>query len=110
MRPSSKGTVYSRVSTLVEDLVAEGWSAGQLVTQLYEAIVIEDESVADWQKARIVLAFSETDKRQYFADVAGVISGKRRRSGGACDGNGNEAGEVPGEGWYRVVELLDGGF
>ncbi|OQO00427.1 Replication factor C subunit 2 [Cryoendolithus antarcticus] len=63
MRPSSKGTVYSRVSTIVEDLVAEGWSAGQLVTQLYEEIVIQDESVADWQKARIVLAFSETDKR-----------------------------------------------
>jgi replication factor C subunit 2/4 len=63
MQPSSKGTVYSRVSKVVEDLVAEGWSATTLTTQLYDQIIIADESIGDWQKSRIVLCFSETDKR-----------------------------------------------
>lgn len=63
MQPSSKGTVYGRVSKAVEDLVAEGWSASTLTTQLYDQIVIRDESIGDWQKSRIVLCFSETDKR-----------------------------------------------
>jgi replication factor C subunit 2/4 len=63
MQPSSKGTVYSRVSKAVEDLVAEGWSATTLTTQLYDQIIIADESIGDWQKSLIVLCFSETDKR-----------------------------------------------
>ena len=63
MQPSKVGTAYTRVSKTVEDLVAEGWSATQLVTQLYEKIVLEDETVGDRQKCRIVLFFSETDKR-----------------------------------------------
>jgi replication factor C subunit 2/4 len=63
MEPSKQGTVYSRVSKAVEDLVAEGWSATQVVTQLYDRIVLGDETVGDWQKSRIVLYFSETDKR-----------------------------------------------
>lgn len=63
MQPSSKGTAYSRVSKAVEDLVAEGWSASTLTTQLYDQIVVRDESIGDWQKSRIVLCFSETDKR-----------------------------------------------
>jgi replication factor C subunit 2/4 len=63
MQPSSKGTVYSRVSRSVEDLVADGWSATTLMTQLYDQIIIVDESIGNWQKSRIVLCFSETDKR-----------------------------------------------
>ncbi|KAK3675833.1 Subunit of heteropentameric Replication factor C (RF-C) [Recurvomyces mirabilis] len=63
MQPSSKGTVYGRVSKAVEDLVAEGWSATQIVTQMYEEIVIKDDTTGDWQKARIVLCFSDVDKR-----------------------------------------------
>ena len=63
IQPSKAGTVYSRVSKTVEDLVAEGWSATQIVTQLYEKVVIQDESVGDAQKAKIVMVFSETDKR-----------------------------------------------
>lgn len=63
MQPSSKGTVYSRVSKAVEDMVAEGWSASQIVTQLYDILVLSDETTGDWQKSRIVLCFSETDKR-----------------------------------------------
>jgi replication factor C subunit 2/4 len=63
MEPGKAGTVYTRVSKAVEDLVAEGWSATQLVTQLYDRIVIGDETVGDRQKSKIVLCFSETDKR-----------------------------------------------
>lgn len=63
MQPSSKGTVYSRVAKAVEDMVAEGWSASTIVTQLYEMVVIGDEATSDWQKSRIVCVFSETDKR-----------------------------------------------
>lgn len=63
MQPSKVGTAYTRVSVAVEELVAEGWSATQLVTQLYDKIVIEDETVGDRQKSKIVLFFSETDKR-----------------------------------------------
>ena len=63
MKPQSKGTPYSRVSQAVEDLVAEGWSATQVVTQLYDKIVIDDETVGDKQKGSIVTVFSEVDKR-----------------------------------------------
>ena len=63
IQPSKAGTVYSRVSKVVEDLVAEGWSATQIVTQLYDKVVIQDQSVGDAAKARIVMVFSETDKR-----------------------------------------------
>lgn len=63
MQPQSKGTMYSRVSKAVEDLIAEGWSATQVVSQLYDKIVIDDESVGDKQKGQIVTVFSEVDKR-----------------------------------------------
>jgi replication factor C subunit 2/4 len=60
---NSKGTVYTRVSDTVRDLVAEGWSASQIVTQLYDEIVVQDEGVEDGKKARIVGVFSDVDKR-----------------------------------------------
>jgi len=63
MQPSSKGTPYSRVAKAVEDLVAEGWSATQIVMQLYDKVILSDEATGDWQKGRIVLCFSEVDKR-----------------------------------------------
>ncbi|KAK5131408.1 Subunit of heteropentameric Replication factor C (RF-C) [Meristemomyces frigidus] len=63
MQPSSRGTPYSRVSKAVEDLVAEGWSATQIVTQLYEEVVVAEEATSDWMKVRIVGCFSEVDKR-----------------------------------------------
>ncbi|KAK7745310.1 Subunit of heteropentameric Replication factor C (RF-C) [Cytospora paraplurivora] len=62
IRPRSTGETYSSVSKVVEDMVADGWSAGQVVTQLYQAIVY-DETVPDVQKNQIVMVFSEVDKR-----------------------------------------------
>lgn len=62
IRPRSSGNAYSIISKVVEDMVADGWSAGQVVNQLYQAIVY-DETVPDVQKNQIVMVFSEIDKR-----------------------------------------------
>lgn len=62
MQPRAKGKVYTDVAQAVEDMVADGWSATQLVAQLYE-MVLFDEKVEDLKKNKITLVFSETDKR-----------------------------------------------
>lgn len=62
MQPRSAGETYGAVAKVVEDMVADGWSAGQVVTQLYQAIVY-DEAIPDVQKNKIVMVFSEVDKR-----------------------------------------------
>ncbi|KAJ4416366.1 Subunit of heteropentameric Replication factor C (RF-C) [Gnomoniopsis sp. IMI 355080] len=62
IRPRSSGDTYSSISKVVEDMVADGWSAGQVVGQLYQTIVY-DETIPDVQKNQIVLVFSEADKR-----------------------------------------------
>lgn len=56
------GSTYASVASCVTDLVADGWSATQLVTQLYQSVVF-DETVADAAKNRILGVFSEADKR-----------------------------------------------
>ncbi|KAF0332367.1 Replication factor C subunit 2 [Colletotrichum sp. SAR11_59] len=62
IRPQRAGDTYQNVAKVVEDMVADGWSAGQVVSQLYQAIVF-DETILDVQKNKIVLIFSEVDKR-----------------------------------------------
>ncbi|KAK7541011.1 P-loop containing nucleoside triphosphate hydrolase protein [Phyllosticta citribraziliensis] len=62
MQPKSKGKVYTEVAKAVEDMVADGWSASQVVNQLYE-MVLYDERIEDLKKNKITLVFSETDKR-----------------------------------------------
>lgn len=62
MQGSAKGGLYEKVADVVDELVAEGWSATQVVGQLYERVVM-NEGVADRHKNRIVMVFSETDKR-----------------------------------------------
>lgn len=62
IRPRASGETYSSVSKVVEDMVADGWSAGQVVTQLYQTVVY-DETIPDVQKNQIVMVFSEVDKR-----------------------------------------------
>lgn len=62
IRPRSSGETYSSVAQVVEDAVADGWSAGQVVSQLYQTIVYT-ESIPDSQKNQIVMVFSEADKR-----------------------------------------------
>ncbi|KAJ4345726.1 nuclear protein localization protein 4 [Didymosphaeria variabile] len=53
---------YTKIAKVVEDMIAEGWSAAQTVGQLYEK-VLYDERVGDLQKMRITGLFSEVDKR-----------------------------------------------
>ncbi|KAI1263089.1 replication factor C subunit 2 [Xylariaceae sp. FL1019] len=62
IRPKAAGATYTAVAKVVEDMVADGWSAGQVVTQLYQA-VINDELIPDLAKNKITLVFSEIDKR-----------------------------------------------
>ncbi|KAJ0165275.1 Replication factor C subunit 2 [Colletotrichum tanaceti] len=62
IRPQGASDTYQNVAKVVENMVADGWSAGQVVTQLYQSIVY-DETVPDVQKNKIVLIFSEVDKR-----------------------------------------------
>ncbi|KAJ6779384.1 hypothetical protein PWT90_03939 [Aphanocladium album] len=62
LRPRASGGSYTAVSKVVEDMVADGWSAGQIVSQLYQVITF-DETIPDVQKNKIVMVFSEIDKR-----------------------------------------------
>lgn len=82
MQLRSAGLVYEAVAKVVQDMVADGWSATQVVTQvssvvseylnirkqiltlykLYQSIIY-NESIPDKQKNKIVMVFSETDKR-----------------------------------------------
>ncbi|KAG9238359.1 P-loop containing nucleoside triphosphate hydrolase protein [Amylocarpus encephaloides] len=62
MQPRAKGIVYKDVSKTVTDMVADGWSATQVVTQLYQTILYND-LIPDIQKNKITLVFSEVDKR-----------------------------------------------
>lgn len=87
MKPASPGITYERVSKVVYDMVADGWSAGQLVTQLYTD-VLQNESIPDSQKNKIVMVFSEVDKRlvdgadehlsilDLSLRIAGIMAGK----------------------------------
>lgn len=79
MQPKSSGSIYGAVSKVVTDLVADGWSATQVISQvcvsclcdgklansvlqLYRRIVF-NEAIPDIQKNKIVMVFSEMDKR-----------------------------------------------
>ncbi|KAI1811727.1 replication factor C subunit 2 [Poronia punctata] len=62
MQPRSAGATYQAIAKVVEEMVADGWSATQVVSQLYQA-VINDELIPDLGKNKITLIFSEVDKR-----------------------------------------------
>lgn len=62
MQPKARGAVYEAVAKHVTDLVADGWSATQVVTQLYQAVVYDD-AIPNKQKSKIAMHFSEIDKR-----------------------------------------------
>ncbi|KAI0383849.1 putative replication factor protein [Hypomontagnella monticulosa] len=62
MQPKSAGATYQAIAKVVEEMVADGWSAGQVLSQLYQA-VIQDEMTPDIAKNKITLIFSEVDKR-----------------------------------------------
>ncbi|KAL2386514.1 hypothetical protein RJZ90_000651 [Blastomyces dermatitidis] len=62
LQPKKGRSSYEDVANVVTDIVADGWSASQILTQLYQIIVFDD-SIPDIQKNSLVLVFSEFDKR-----------------------------------------------
>ncbi|KAI1920655.1 Subunit of heteropentameric Replication factor C (RF-C) [Ophidiomyces ophidiicola] len=62
MQPRRGHSVYEKVAKAVTDIVADGWSAGQMLSQMYRQIIF-NEAIPDIQKNDIVLVFSELDKR-----------------------------------------------
>ncbi|PKY08014.1 replication factor C subunit 2 [Aspergillus campestris IBT 28561] len=62
MQPTKFGSSYEAVAKVVTDVVADGWSATQLLLQLYRRVVYND-AIPDNQKNKIVMVFSEMDKR-----------------------------------------------
>ncbi|KAE8386543.1 hypothetical protein BDV23DRAFT_175342 [Aspergillus alliaceus] len=82
MQPKKVGSSYEAVSKVTTDIVADGWSATQLLAQLYRRIIYND-AIPDIQKNKIVMVFSEMDKRLVdgadehlsILDVAVKISG-----------------------------------
>jgi DNA polymerase III delta prime subunit len=59
---ASKSIRFPEIAKIVENMIADGWSATQTVGQLYEQIMY-DERVEDVKKVRLAGVFSETDKR-----------------------------------------------
>lgn len=62
MQPGTKGGAYEAIARVVTDLIAEGWSATQVLAQLYDKL-LSDEAIENVKKNRIVMSFSQTDKR-----------------------------------------------
>jgi replication factor C subunit 2/4 len=56
------GTAYEAVSKQIVDMVADGWSANQVLSQLY-VMMVADETLESGKKSRMLAVFSEIDKR-----------------------------------------------
>ncbi|KAF2858338.1 activator 1 41 kDa subunit [Piedraia hortae CBS 480.64] len=53
----TKNVQFKRISALVEDIICEGWPAGQVIAQLYDRLILEGK-----MSAPALALFSETDK------------------------------------------------
>jgi replication factor C subunit 2/4 len=62
MQPSKRGPIYDVVSNQVTNMVADGWSANQILAQLY-TVLVADETLDARKKVQIFAIFSEVDKR-----------------------------------------------
>ncbi|KAI9376324.1 P-loop containing nucleoside triphosphate hydrolase protein [Aspergillus egyptiacus] len=62
LQPKKIGSSYEAISKVVTEVVADGWSATQLLIQLYRRLIYND-TIPDIQKNKIVMVFSEMDKR-----------------------------------------------
>ncbi|PYH47939.1 replication factor C subunit 2 [Aspergillus saccharolyticus JOP 1030-1] len=62
LQPKKVGSSYDAVSRVVTDIIADGWSASQLLLQLYRRMIYND-AIPDIQKNKIVTVFSEMDRR-----------------------------------------------
>ena len=55
--------VYNQLQRVVTDIVADGWSANQVLLQLFQRIVLQDDTVEPSKKNQFVAVFSEMDRR-----------------------------------------------
>jgi replication factor C subunit 2/4 len=62
LQPNQRGSAYNRLAPIIEGVVADGWSAAQILAQLFQAVVFDD-SFKDKAKYSILGVFSEADKR-----------------------------------------------
>ena len=64
MQPTSHDShsVYEAVSRQITNIMADGWSANQVLSQLY-TVLVEDETLDSRKKLKIFAIFSEVDKR-----------------------------------------------
>lgn len=60
--PPSQGAVYETISRSIIDIIADGWPASQLLTQLY-AVLVFDETIGDRCKVNMLAVFGEADRR-----------------------------------------------
>ncbi len=55
---------YQPIATCVDDLIADGWSISQFLSQLHDLLLLTDPlALSSKQKGKIAWAMSETDKR-----------------------------------------------
>lgn len=63
LEPRARGqSTYPQIARAIEDMVADGWSASQVLLQMYQRLAFDD-AIAAAHKAKIVGVFSEVDKR-----------------------------------------------
>ena len=62
MQPERNGQSYNAIAQQVNNLVADGWSAAQVLSQLY-SILIFDDTIDSRKKQKMLVIFSEIDKR-----------------------------------------------
>jgi len=89
---STNKTPYDLISRAVTDLVADGWSATQLLGQLYNSIVFDETTVGvtDKGKNKVLGVFSEADRRLVDgADEELVVLDLCLRVRGALDATSN---------------------
>jgi replication factor C subunit 2/4 len=60
-RKAGHGSVYTALSKQVTDMVADGWSANQVLSQLYN-VLVADETMDLGKKTKCLSIFSEMDK------------------------------------------------
>lgn len=61
MQPPKRGTNYDSLSKYVTDMIADGWSANQVLNQLYD-VLLADEMLHTSRKMKLLTIFSEVDK------------------------------------------------
>ena len=90
MQPNKKIPIYNGVAAMVRDkIVADGWSANQVLQQLYQKLVMEDETISAPKKNKIVGVFSAADKQlidgadehltilDFALQIGGILSGSK---------------------------------